>query len=124
MIVGLFCSGLRCLGLAAAVCLVTACGGQTDSEESSGGGAHGSGASGNGGNGSGDQGNSTELPACVKGWEPGSQSTYCPWLASDGFCYAEKMDACACICPRDHDSTCQSGLPGGGPSARTSVICY
>ncbi len=60
------------------------------------------------------------LEKCSKGWAPDTAN--CPWLASDGLCYATKVAACSCICPRKGPSTCLSGLPGGADS-RTSVSC-
>ncbi len=44
----------------------------------------------------------------------------CMWLA-EGRCYAEKLEACACICPLDHESICSSGFPRD--SGRTPVYC-
>jgi hypothetical protein len=44
----------------------------------------------------------------------------CAWLG-DGRCYAEKKDACNCVCPRDHDSVCWSDFPTG--TTPTLVYC-
>ena len=63
---------------------------------------------------------SQTLGECPKGWTPGDAD--CPWLASNDLCYATKVDACSCICPRSDKSLCLSGLPGGADS-RTWVIC-
>lgn len=64
----------------------------------------------------------TPLGRCSEGFlrseHPGRA---CNWLAEDR-CYEEKLDACACICPQDRDSTCLSGFYGGDGSA-TRVSC-
>ena len=61
-----------------------------------------------------------ELGDCGEGWQPGEAP--CPWRASNDLCYASKEEACSCICPREGNTTCSSGLPGGEDS-RTPVSC-
>lgn len=61
-----------------------------------------------------------ELGDCHAGWQP--DEAPCPWLASDGLCYATKEDACACICPSQGNTVCASGLPGGEDD-RVRVSC-
>ncbi len=44
--------------------------------------------------------------------EPGAppdQASDCSFLA-DGLCYATMDEACACVCPRSHNSRCIAGL--------------
>ena|SRR5687768_4733105 len=66
-------------------------------------------------------GNDVALPGCDLGARDGSQSAEeCMWLA-DGRCYRDKLEACACICPLDHESVCSSGFPSD--AGRTLVYC-
>ena len=61
------------------------------------------------------------LPGCELGdRDTGELGEDCMWLA-DGRCYREKLDACGCICPRDHESVCSSGFPS--EAGRTPVYC-
>jgi hypothetical protein len=64
----------------------------------------------------------TELPPCRLGFDPNLEPTRpCDWLAND-LCYAQKLEACACICPRNRtDSLCSSGFYF--PDGRTPVRC-
>jgi hypothetical protein len=64
-----------------------------------------------------------DLPPCVKGWEPDTGSLTCPYLGSDGLCYDEKLSACACVCPRNRESSCWSGTSYNEYS-RTRVDCF
>ncbi|HET9934401.1 MAG TPA: hypothetical protein VFQ35_27045 [Polyangiaceae bacterium] len=88
-------------------------GGETDPTDSSAGGASnatpgsGGATSGQGSNGSGF--GSTTLPPCVLGVEQ--------WLAdacdyyAEGRCYEKKLEACACVCPRNvANTTCLSSF--------------
>ena len=127
------CSARRAHGvlLTACVCLwLGACGGRVEPDpdpapqESSS--AGNTGASGGSTSGSGQPEGTdgldpaTSLGKCPEGWDPAEAD--CPWLASNGLCYATKVDACSCICPRSNNTICSSGLPGG-PDSRTWVSC-
>jgi len=70
-----------------------------------------------------DMGSNGDLPLgeCVEGWPV--YEGECPWEGSDHLCYATKEAACACLCPRDTNSTCVSGLPGG-PDDHVAVSCF
>lgn len=109
------------IALGVSLALIIGCGGQTvdpgPGPESTGsrGGSTGSTRNGAGGD------TGVDLPACVKGREIGTGT--CPWLGADGLCYDDKLGACACNCPRDHDSLCSSGLPGNEYS-QTRVECF
>lgn len=59
----------------------------------------------------------TPLGPCVLGEEQG-KATECRYYA-EGRCYAKKLDACACICPRDKETTCSSSF-----DVPTRVLCY
>lgn len=102
---------------------VSGCGGQAVEEGTGGGSSSGSSTSSGSSSSArgGASGTGTDLPACVEGREPDTGT--CPWLGSDGLCYDDKLSACACSCPRDRDSVCSSGLPGGDYSM-TRVDCY
>ena len=53
------------------------------------------------------------LPGCQLGFDPeDADGRPCNWVAQ-GRCYEEKLEACACICPRDTavTSNCSSGFP-------------
>ena len=51
----------------------------------------------------------TPLGPCVPGVEQ-ARATTCDYYA-DGRCYATKLDACACVCPRDsQNSICLSSF--------------
>lgn len=51
----------------------------------------------------------TPLPPCVRGVEQW-RSDVCEYFA-EGLCYATKLEACACVCPRDsQSSTCLSSF--------------
>lgn len=61
------------------------------------------------------------LPGCDPGaLDHGQMGAECLWLA-DGRCYSDKLEACACICPLDHESICSSGFPYD--TGRTAVYC-
>jgi hypothetical protein len=54
------------------------------------------------------------LPECVLGparTSPQVSDVECNWVVSDR-CYERRIEACACACPRDRNSTCVSGSPG------------
>lgn len=104
-----------------------ASGGDSNSEDATGGADPGGGSPSVGGNdGSGGGGSldgQATLGPCVEGFlYVENPSLQCNWLA-EGRCYDEKLDACACICPRRGSSTCLSGFYGGDGSA-TRVSCY
>lgn len=64
----------------------------------------------------------TELPACNLGFALSDRGERkCNWYY-DGHCYEERIEACACACPRTQDSICSSGFYGGEDSA-TEVSC-
>jgi hypothetical protein len=122
-------------GLLAGVILAWAlggCGGIVEHEAPAGGGGSPGSGSGSGADpgsgsgarsGSGGAGNGqTPLGACSPGFSYAENPDLpCNWLA-DGRCYEEKLDACACICPRRAGTTCISGFYGGEGSA-TEVSC-
>lgn len=67
-------------------------------------------------------GDDVALPGCELGpRDEGQSGADCLWLAK-GRCYADKLEACACICPRDHESICSSGFES--EAGRTLVSCY
>ncbi len=101
--------------------LASACGGQIE-REPGGGGSSGSGQSAAGGAGAGTSFPSKPLGECKPGFSRYQNPTLpCPWLG-DGLCYEDKDAACACVCPKDHDSWCASDFPGPG-GAPTQVTC-
>jgi hypothetical protein len=54
------------------------------------------------------------LPECVLGpprASPQASEFECNWVVRNR-CYERRIEACACACPRDRDSTCVSGSPG------------
>lgn len=54
------------------------------------------------------------LPECVLGPSRSSSQAgdiECNWVVNDR-CYERRIEACACACPRDRNSTCVSGSPG------------
>lgn len=54
------------------------------------------------------------LPECVLGpprASPQASGAACNWVVSER-CYERRVEACACACPRDRNSTCVSGSPG------------
>jgi hypothetical protein len=62
------------------------------------------------------------LPSCVLGpprQQAEAEGVTCNWLVQDR-CYAQRIAACACACPRDRMSTCLSGLPGN----EVEVTCF
>ena len=107
------------------------CGGRSESEPDSGESTDSDATNGNDNGGDGgddegtgdDMGSTGDLPLgdCVEGWPV--YEAECPWLGSNDLCYATKEDACACLCPRDANSTCVSGLPGG-PNDEVAVSCF
>lgn len=104
-----------------AVSLLVACGGSVEREPGTGG-SGGTAAATGGSGGGGGSFPSTPLGECEPGFAYGSNADEpCPWIA-EGLCYATKLEACACVCPVDHDSWCTSGFPkpGGQP---TPVAC-
>jgi hypothetical protein len=116
--------------VAGAVIAATGCGGRTigDGDDGSGGRATGGNTGGTVNNpdappdtdGDGDI-DATDLPPCELGAVPTSANQPCDWLA-DNRCYQTKVAACACLCPRDRESSCISGFPGGD-NGRTAVHC-
>jgi hypothetical protein len=67
-------------------------------------------------------GDQVSLPGCELGdRDIGRRGEECLWLA-DGRCYADKLEACACICPAGNGSVCSSGFddPENG---RVAVYC-
>lgn len=107
---------MRALGLFV-VSVVAACGGTVERDPGTGGSPAVAGGTGGGGGAF----PSTPLGDCSPGYpyEPGSDEP-CPYLA-EGLCYPDKLAACACVCPADHDSWCSSGYPTGGQP--TVVTC-
>lgn len=111
--------------------VLNGCGGIVEYDApASGGGGPGSGSgsgsdSGAGGRSNGSSGGAagrTPLGTCSLGFSyDENPSVPCNWLA-EGRCYEEKLDACACICPRRAGTTCISGFYGGDGSA-TEVSC-
>jgi hypothetical protein len=117
----------RASSCGAVALLALACGGRVDIDDySSSGGSSGTvsaagaaGKAGAGGTGGmlGDAGaagastrpGASELPPCKPG-RPPQTSPECPWLGN-GLCHDTKLEACACTCPRDRDSSCVSGFP-------------
>lgn len=91
--------------------LASACGGDVSRDP---GGAGGSSAGGSGaasGSGASAGFPSKPLGECKPGFSHYQYPTLpCPWLG-DGLCYAQKDEACACVCPQDHDSWCMSDFP-------------
>jgi hypothetical protein len=66
----------------------------------------------------------TPLPNCEKGFDASAERDRpCNWVAK-GYCYEEKLEACACACPRDPSVTshCASGFPV--EDGRVEVYCY
>ena len=109
--------------------LAAGCGGRGDIASSElyevGGGSSSDGQGGSGGSsGSGGRsGDTSTLGPCKRGFMPGAAGRgTCDWLGSDGLCYGSREGACACVCPRDRDSVCQSGF-FNGPDGRTPVNC-
>lgn len=114
------------LGFAGALCLASAvaCGGKVDGEGGDDTPAEPGNASGGAPSQSGSnaQPAGTELPPCHLGFDPNFEPTRsCDWLG-DELCYSEKLEACACVCPRKRDSLCSSGFPMG-PNGKTKVTC-
>jgi hypothetical protein len=116
--------GWVCFGLLLAV---GACGGRSERQESDDGAAsatNGDDDQQGGGDDQGDDdapGDEVTLPGCERGpVDQGQMGAECLWLA-DGRCYADKLEACACICPVSHESICSSGFPSD--AGRTLVYC-
>lgn len=119
--------GWVCFGL---LLVVGACGGRSERQESDDGAAAAtngdddrpSGDDDQGGGGDDDApGDEVTLPGCKRGpVDQGEMGAECLWLA-DGRCYADKLEACACICPVSHESICSSGFPSD--AGRTLVYC-
>lgn len=66
---------------------------------------------------------SHRLGTCVPGFDPAQHpERSCKWLDEKGKCYDTKDDACACICPTDHDSICFSDFPEGTPPRHVSCV--
>ena len=64
------------------------------------------------------------LPGCEKGFDASvERDRSCNWLA-EGYCYEDKLEACACVCPRDSSVTshCASGFPV--EDGKVEVYCY
>lgn len=67
-------------------------------------------------------GDDVALAGCKLGpRDVGQSGQDCLWLGEQR-CYSEKLDACACICPRDHESICSSEF--ASERGRTPVYCY
>lgn len=64
---------------------------------------------------------SSELGECLLGTKPGAGQP-CTFLAEQR-CYPDSPSACACICPRDQDTTCVEGLFPNQAGA-LEVHCY
>lgn len=65
----------------------------------------------------------TQLQDCRPGFDPNLERMRpCPWLASDGLCYAVREEACNCVCPTNADSLCLSSFYSG-ENGRTAVSC-
>ncbi len=112
--------GWVCFGLSL---LLGACGGRSERHEGGDDGAASPVTKGDEPGGGDDDGPGDEvtLPGCDLGpADRGGMGAECMWLA-EGRCYAEKLEACACICPLDHQSICSSGFPSD--SGRTPVYC-
>lgn len=108
----------RCV-LIALVLALSSCGGSVERDPGTGGAASSAGGASAGGSGGG--WSSEPLDECNPGFSHYQNPTSpCPWLA-DGLCYAEKKDACACVCPKHADSVCVSDFPdpSGAPVAVT-----
>ncbi len=110
---------MRCVLVGAVLLMVSACGGRVDGPGGDNAVGGNSGASGGTG-GKNLKGDSEKLPPCAPGFEPGTSSEPCNWMA-DGLCYVERIDACACVCPTSGSSTCQSGFLDDPP---VEVFCY
>ena len=62
---------------------------------------------------------SHELGVCKPGFDPASDPRRaCNWLNKAGMCFSTRDEACACVCPLDHDSVCWSPFPGGTADPR------
>lgn len=113
--------GWVCFGLSL---LLGACGGRSERHEGGDDGAASPSTKGEEPGGDDDDdvpGNEVTLPGCDLGpADRGAMGADCMWLA-EGRCYADKLEACACICPLDHESICSSGFPSD--SGRTPVYC-
>jgi hypothetical protein len=115
-----------CFGLAL---WVAACGGRSERQEGSddGGAVHGDDDVEGGDKPNDDDdndvpGDDVALPSCELGpRDEGQSGEDCLWLAK-GRCYADKLEACACVCPRDRESICSSDFDN--EAGRTPVSCY
>ena len=114
-----------CFGLA--LCMA-ACGGRSERQEGSddGGAVHGDDDVEGGDKPNDDDndvpGDDVALPNCELGpRDEGQSGEDCLWLAK-GRCYADKLEACACVCPRDRESICSSDFDND--AGRTPVSCY
>src|SRR5688572_15648651 len=107
---------LERFGMVALLLLAVACGGRTDEDDEVG-------DSNEPGPSAPDEdaGNNSEpppsggvaLPGCEKGFDKKKEPyRSCNWVAK-GYCYEDKLEACACVCPRDTSvtSNCASGFP-------------
>ena len=108
--------GVRSLFVAASFAAM-ACGGRTEGDPASdytSGGSDSNAPSGSAGSssqpgGKGTNFGSTTLPPCVLGVEQW-RADKCDYYA-EGRCYAEKLEACACVCPRNvANTTCISNF--------------
>lgn len=99
----------------------SACGGQVERETGSGYASGGS-PSAAGGAGSKPGFPKSPLGECEPGFSHAQNPTLpCPWLGN-GLCYEKKDQACACVCPAEHDSWCVSDFPDP-EGAPTHVFC-
>jgi hypothetical protein len=108
------------VGLVASALFFGACGGMADPGPGT------AGATATGGDtagGTASVGGPTSLKACKPGFDPASfPERDCAFVGA-GLCYAEKLDACACVCPRaSQSSVCSSDFPDG-PNGHVLVTC-
>ncbi len=67
-------------------------------------------------------GDPTDLPECEGGFAAGSaRGRSCDWMANS-LCFDDKLQACACICPRPTGTTCSSDFPR--PGGAVAVRCF
>ena len=115
------------LGFAALCLLAVACGGRTDQGEEETDGSDEAPAAPDGSDPGAEPGTPDEgvaLPGCEKGFDRYKEpSRSCNWVAK-GSCYEDKLEACACVCPRDTSaaSHCSSGFPV--EDGAVDVYCY
>lgn len=70
-------------------------------------------------------GASTPLGPCKPGFDPQVHPERDCAFVAEGICYQTKLDACACVCPRNKkNTTCSSGFDSLLPNARSEVDCF